>query len=251
MNQVFKSAIILSLALSPLLADAQQTDPTLTATVVTQELSLKKAYEKREKTQNKILAAQATISLAMERVHSVEKTILDYMSNASAATQNLYQIKRAAELVAIKIPHQLQELTKAVKENPKGAAITGVISKTTADVSSEMLSLYGFMNTLVTSTSYGFKDDEKNDDSSSDSEVVKKKRVNLLSAAERYYIASEVVGKLERINTKLFIITWQVKCYSWMDLWWRVDPKSYGMYFNGKAVADRLIRDWNRMSFKY
>ena len=36
-----------------------------------------------------------------------------------------------------------------------------------------------------------------------------KHKVNLLSSAERYYIANEVVTRLEAINTDLFILAWQ------------------------------------------
>lgn len=40
----------------------------------------------------------------LERIHQVEDKMLDYLSNAQGAMQNLYQIKRAGELVAKEIP---------------------------------------------------------------------------------------------------------------------------------------------------
>ncbi len=53
------------------------------------------------------------------------------------------------------------------------------------------------MNQLVTSGRYDVTgDDGKNE----------KHKVNLLNASERYYIANEVVSRLEAINTDLFIL---------------------------------------------
>ena len=78
---------------------AQQTDPTLTAAVGAQSAMLNNLFSKREKTQKKIIAAETAVTVAMDRMHKVEDQMLEYLSNAQGAMQNLYQIKRAAELV--------------------------------------------------------------------------------------------------------------------------------------------------------
>jgi capsule polysaccharide export protein KpsE/RkpR len=83
---------------------AQQTDPTLTGAVIAQSEMLKKIFNNREKTQNKIIAAETAVTAAMERMHKVEDQMLDYLSNVQGAMQNLYQIKRAAELTTKEIP---------------------------------------------------------------------------------------------------------------------------------------------------
>ena len=57
------------------------------------------------------------------------------------------------------------------------------------------------MKQLVTSGSYDVTNQDGNKE---------KHKVNLLSSAERYYIANEVVTRLEAINTDLFILAWQV-----------------------------------------
>ena len=97
-------------------ARAQQTDPTLTAAVILQTEELKSIQKKRKSTQEKIIAAETAVTLALDRVHNVENRMLEYLSNAQGAMQNLYQIKRAAELVATEIPrnHNAQEHRKCL-----------------------------------------------------------------------------------------------------------------------------------------
>ena len=80
---------------------AQQTDPTLTGAVAAQTKILKDLFKKREKTQQAIIASEASVFLAMERMHSLENKMLSYLQNAQGAMQNIYQIKRAAELVGV------------------------------------------------------------------------------------------------------------------------------------------------------
>ena len=74
---------------------AQQTDPTLTGAVFAQTSTLKNIYNKRQKAHEKIIAAETAVTVALDRVHSVEDRMLEYLSNAQGAMQNLYQIKRA------------------------------------------------------------------------------------------------------------------------------------------------------------
>ena len=86
---------------------AQQTDPTLTGAVVAQSEMLKKIFNNREKTQNKIIAAETAVTAAMERMHKVEDQMLDYLSNVQGAMQNLYQVKQATELTTTEIPRNM------------------------------------------------------------------------------------------------------------------------------------------------
>lgn len=72
------------------------------------------------------------------------------------------------------------------------------------------------MKQLVTSGSYNETDSEGKKE---------KHKVNLLNSAERYYIANEVVTRLEAINTDLFILAWRVRTLSWRDLWFSLDPE--------------------------
>ena len=93
---------------------AQQTDPTLTAAVIAQTVELNNIHKKRKSTQEKIIAAEAAVTVALDRVHSVENKMLEYLSNAQGAMQNLYQIKRAGELVLTEIPKNCDLLRKSV-----------------------------------------------------------------------------------------------------------------------------------------
>ena len=225
--------------ISPLSSLAQvQIDPTLTAAVILQTEELKSAANKRNKTQETLIATQAAVATAMDRVHAVEAKVLEYMSNASSAMDNLYQLKKAAELVSTNIPAQMTKMVKAIPKNYEGTAVTALTSRTCTDVVTEMTSLYAFMSDLVTNSKFTF-----NDGAGSSSN---KKNVNLLSAAERYYIASEVVGKLQKIYRKLWLITWQIENLGWEDAWRNIDSKSWARAQYGKQISQRLIQQWQK-----
>ena len=218
---------------------AQQTDPVLAGAVAAQSAMLQQLFSKREKTQKKIIAAEAAVTVAMDRMHKVEDQMLDYLSNAQGAMQNLYQIKRAAELVTTEIPQNMNLVKKSLPGHLKGTAIAILVSDELTDAATQMASLYPFMKQLVTSGSYNVSDyDEKGNP------VNKKHKVNLLNSAERYYVANEVVTKLESINTDLWLLAWQIRTYSWNDLWYGLDPVGWASVMSGKAIVEGLIYDW-------
>lgn len=227
-------------ALSSVRMSAQQTDPTLTATVILQTEELKSIHKKRKTTQEKIIAAETAVTLALDRVHSVEDKMLEYLSNAQGAMQNLYQIKRAAELVTTEIPKNTALLKNSVKGNLKGTAIALLVSDEITDAATQMAALYPFMQQLVTSGSYNV--------TGSDGKTEKHK-VNLLNSAERYYVANEVVTRLEAINTDLFILAWQVRTLSWNDLWFSLDPEGWAAVMSGKNIVNGLVTDWNNIRY--
>ncbi len=220
---------------------AQQTDPTLTAAVILQTEELKSIHKKRKSTQEKIIAAETAVTLALDRVHNVENKMLDYLSNAQGAMQNLYQIKRAAELVATEIPKNCDLLRKSVPGHLKGTAIAVLVSDELTDAASQMAALYPFMKQLVSSGSY----DVTNADGKTE-----KHKVNLLNSAERYYIANEVVTRLETINTDLWLLAWQVRTLSWNDLWFSLDPDGWASIMSGKAIAETLVWEWNTIKYR-
>ena len=232
--------ISLSLLTSGFQSMAQQTDPTLTATVLLQTEELKSIYKKRKTTQEKIIAAETAVTLALDRVHSVEDKMLEYLSNVQGAMQNLYQIKRAAELVTTEIPKNTTLLKNSVKGNLKGTAIALLVSDEITNTATEMAAIYPFMQQLVTSGSYNV--------SGSDGKTEKHK-VNLLNSAERYYVANEVVSRLERINTDLFILAWQVRTLSWNDLWFSLNPLGWAAVMSGKNIINGLVTDWNNVKY--
>ncbi|KKB51628.1 MULTISPECIES: hypothetical protein [Bacteroidales] len=216
---------------------AQQTDPTLTAAVVAQTVMLNDVHQKRKKTQERIIAAEAAVTIALDRVHRVEDKMLEYLSNAQGAMQNLYQIKRAGELVTKEIPQNCALLTKSVGGNLKGTAIAAIVSDELTDAATQMAALYPFMKQLVTSGSYNVTNSDGNKE---------KHKVNLLNSSERYYVANEVVTRLEAINTDLFILAWQVRTLSWNDLWFSLDPEGWANVMSGKNIIGGIIADWNQ-----
>ena len=121
----------------------------------------------------------------------------------------------------------------------KGTAIALLVSDELTDAATQMASLYPFMKQLVTSGSYNVDtyDDQGNP-------VTEKHKVNLLSSAERYYVANEVVSKLESINTDLWLLAWQIRTMSWQDLWYGLDPECRAISMSGKAIVESLIYEW-------
>ncbi len=231
-----RKVICLCAALSCSLGgSAQQTDPTLTGAVVAQTEILKDLFKKREKTQQKIIAAEAAVTLSMERMHQLEDKMLGYLQNAQGAMQNLYQIKRAAELVGVEIPKNMGLLKRSLPGHLKGTAIAVMVSDELMDATTQMASLYPFMKQLVTSGSYNVTNGDGN---------TEKHKVNLLNSAERYYVANEIVTRLEAINTDLWLLAWQIQTYSWGDLWFGLDPDGWATVMSGKAIVDGLIWEW-------
>lgn len=229
--------IIGSLVIGGLPVRAQQTDPALTAAVLAQTAELKSIHKKRKKRQEQIIAAEATVTVALDRVHSVEDKMLEYLSNAQGAVQNLYQIKRAGELVTTEIPQNCNLLLKSVGGNLKGTAIAAIVSDELTDAATQMAALYPFMKQLVTSGSFDVSgSDGKNE----------KHKVNLLNSSERYYIANEVVTRLEAINTDLFILAWQVRTLSWNDLWFSLDPEGWANVMSGKNIINGIVAEWDQ-----
>ena len=220
--------------------EAQQTDPTLTGAVVAQTEILKKIFKDREETQNKIIAAETAVSVAMDRMHAVENKMLDYLSNAQGAMQNLYQIKRAAQLVGVEIPRNMDLVRKSVPDHLKGTAIALLVSDELTDAATQMAGLYPFMRQLVTSGSYNVDGYDDNGNPKTE-----KHKVNLLNSAERYYVANEVVTKLEGINTDLWLLAWQIRTMSWQDLWYGLDPEGWATVMSGRAIVESLIYEWN------
>ena len=110
-----------------------------------------------------------------------------------------------------------------------------MVSEELVDASAQMLSLYPFMKQLVTSGSYNVTNADVKTENH---------KVNLLNSAERYYVANEIVTRLESINTDLWLLAWQIRTLSWNDLWFGLDPDGWATVMSGKAVVDGLIMDW-------
>lgn len=241
MKKIILSILLLCVFSNPI--HAQQVDPALTSAIFAQTEMLKKLFKDREKRQNEIIAAEGLITVALTRLHDVEDKILGYLSNAQGAVQNLYQIKRAGQLMVYEIPKNTLKLKNAVAHNAKGTAIALLVSDRITDTYLEMASLYPFMKQLVTNGSY----ETTSGTDENGNPITEKHKVNLLNAAERYYIANTIVSKLESINTNLWLLAWQIENYTWNDLWWNLDPQGWAAVMTGKAHIESLVREWNRL----
>lgn len=220
-----------------------QSNPSIVAAVLLQTMQLKEAYEKRDESQNKIAMAQAAVAVAMEQVHSIEKDILGYMENASGAVKNLHQLKRIVELTGVEIPRHMKTLTTTIPDNMKNTALVAALPSTYADITAEVTSLTTMVNSLVKGTSYSWGEKEMK-------EGDQKQQINLLNAAERYYIANEVVSRLESLSYELWILNFKIQTMSWSRLFYELDYEGWCNYYYGLSLVDSIIDDWNRLASK-
>ena len=206
---------------------AQQTDPALAAAVAAQTVTLSTLFDARKSTQQKILTATGIEEVQLKQLHDIEKKVLDYMANVTGLMQNLYQVKRTTELVTVEIPRNISAVSKATKGHLKGTAIALAVSDEIKSVYTEIGSLSALCTSLVKT------------------KTVDGNKVNLLNAAERYWLCEKVVSSLEDINSALYILSWQIQYLSWEDLWRGLDPDSWANYMQGKWMAESCIRDWD------
>jgi hypothetical protein len=129
-----------------------------------------------------------------------------------------------------------------------------LVSDELTDAATQMAALYPFMKQLVTSGSYTATGADGNKESSTLGSLSEERRenhkVNLLNSAERYYVANEVVTRLETINTDLWLLAWQIRTLSWNDLWFSLDPDGWASVMSGKAIAETLVWEWNTIKYR-
>lgn len=205
-------------------------DPVLTAGVEFHTVQIRDTYKERKSLQEKIIEMDAAITFELQRVHKVEDDILEYMSNASAAIDNMYQLKEIALLVP-EIYQGYQRVQDAIKHNPKGVVFAGMASKQWSKIVQQVTQSGTMINELV-------RTGKTNADN--------KKKVNLLSAAERYEITNTIYSNLRSIKNSLWVLEYQIRYWTWIDVWINLDYRSWAKMIGMKANADYAIRMWNK-----
>lgn len=220
---------MLAALLSPSVTQAG-VDPLLAAAVEFHTVEIRKTYDERKSLQEKIIEADAVITLQLDRMHNVENQILDYMSNASAAVENMYQLKEIA-LTIPEIYQAHQDVLDAIKRNPKGLVFAAIVSKQWTKIAENLTQSAMLINDLVLTG----KTDKNN-----------KKKVNLLSAAERYDIVNTVLYNLKRVRYSLWLLSYQIRYWTFIDFWIALDYKSWAKMIGMEYNAKLAIRMWNR-----
>lgn len=234
-----RTIIAASLLIATLASEAAvvKSDPLLTGAVVAQTVALQNVYNERKKTEEAILASEETTNFNLDKIHDVEKKALSYLSNAQGAVQNLYQIKQAAELVSTTIPNTVKELTSSIPDHLVGTAVSALVTKQINKAYAEMASLYPYMQQLVTSGTYnisGHSGDKKGE----------AHKVNLLNSSERYFVAQQVVSRLERINRSLSTLAYEVRTLGVKDYVQVISPETWHTYSRSKGIAKEVINRW-------
>ena len=231
--------VSVSIILQPLAATGAviTTDPILAGAIVAQTNALQDSYKERKKHREAIEKMQGAIVIGLDQIHKVEDMILDYMGNASGVLTNMIQIKNIAEYT-VEIGNKLVAITKAIPNNPKGAAITAVCHKQVAGITADITGMADLVTNLVT-TKYSLKDAKSEGD---------KKNVNLLSAAERYNILISVEQKLMKIRYDLQLIHYFIQTLGWRDLWFHLDRESYLKAISVGIDVNVMINKWNKIT---
>lgn len=227
-SRIIKNVILTVICLLATNLQAQiQTDPILTGTVATGDVLINSAIKEGTKKQQAIIGLNGGILLQLEQIREYEKTMYKYLSETQSIINNAYEIVKCGELLT-NIYSNLSGCTDAVVGHPQGAVISVIISKQYSRLTKEVLSLYGYVNGLVT----------------------KSGNSNLLNSAERMKILTNVTGRLSTINRNLQSLKYQIQIYRWSDIPRVLAPKEYYSIVNCDLIAKQIKRDIDRMSNK-
>lgn len=215
-------------------------DPALTAAVIIETDSLKSRYKQRINTQEGVIVAETAVTGALAAITDIETKTVDYMKNASDAVQNIKDIKKIFDVVS-SLPKDLNNLKKAIPDNPVGALVTAAVSKNTTEIYAEALSLHDFISQLVSS-----KDTEYQTVDDSGKTVTKKKKVNLLNSAERFQILNEVYTRISNIKCKIQNMTLQLHFMGVKDVISTISPEGWAIIMDGKQNVQNTIALWDR-----
>lgn len=225
MRKLIIAAILLAYPLGSLAID-----PVLAGTVAIEIGLAEKQFDDRKKLQQSIRGTELAISAGLQMLHQTEEKIIDYMSNASSAVENLYQMKEIALLTA-DIGKQSKNILDAIKENPKGAVLASVGSKKIAEASEHIVQVNMTLMSLVKTGKFS------ND---------RKSKVNMLSAAERAEILNKLTYELSSVKWKLWLFAAQVRYWGFGDLWRALDYSSWAKMVGMEANARYVVMRWNQ-----
>ena len=177
----------------------------------------------------------------------------------------LQQDKPEDFVIATGVQHSVREFTElAFKHagielkfegegiNEKGIVVKGpenLIDKTVVAVSedfyrpTDVVNLWG--DPTKAKAKLGWNPNKTSFEELVKTKTVDGNKVNLLNAAERYWLCEKIVSSLEDINNALYILSWQIQYLSWEDLWRGLDPDTWCNYMQGKWIAESIISDWD------
>lgn len=212
---------IIALLMAVTTAKAQfKTDPIVGAAVTAEATTLSKAVNATNSQQKSIIAAQAAITLQLEKLREYEDKTFRYLSKTQSVINNLHDIKRSYEL-GKSIIQNLNDCKREAVNHPQGAIVATMISKRTNTIITESTALTASITGLVTKSG--------ND--------------NLLNSAERTRILSDVTGRLSTINRSLRSLKYQIIMYRWADLLRSTNPMAYAELINSEYFVKETKRN--------
>lgn len=212
---------IIALLMAVTTAKAQfKTDPIVGAAVTAEATTLSKAVNATNSQQKGIIAAQAAITLQLEKLREYEDKTFRYLSKTQSVINNLHDIKRSYEL-GKSIIQNLNDCKREAVNHPQGAIVATMISKRTNTIITESTALAASITGLVTKSG--------ND--------------NLLNSAERTRILSDVTGRLSTINRSLRSLKYQIIMYRWADLLRSTNPMAYAELINSEYFVKETKRN--------
>lgn len=206
---------------STIFAQAVVSDPLLTGTVLSANEGEKKVLKDINNSHNKIAAMQTVIGANLKVMRSYEEKIYNYLSNVSDAVKQGFEIKQAAELT-LDITKSFKSCAQAANKNPQGAIYTAIVAKKTSKLTQEMVGIYSYITNIALN---------KN---------------TLLNSAERQMIVDNVLYKLRRIKSEMYLLQFQIEYYTLADLPAVLFPEQYFMAIDGKRIANKIISDYSK-----
>lgn len=180
-------------------------DPLTASAVKSQTDMLKDLYSQRLQHQQQIIANEAVINATLNKIQNIEQKAFEYLTVSQDAIKGIYHIARVETLVTKNIPDDIGKLKKAISDNVGNMALSSLLYNTVVDLGTQMTSIAPLVQKLV----LGGK--EINPEFDDDGNRLNKEAPHLLTSAERYKTANEIVKRLERIDGTIQYLTFQVK----------------------------------------
>lgn len=183
--------------------------------------TLNDIVKKQTEDKTKTAALQTTISAEFTMMHSWEKKYNSYLKTADGYASSL-KAATQAYTEGVRILMALDNIRKAIRNNPEGIAATVSMNNLYMETLTEMVSTYNLLKNAV----------------------AKGGTENMLTGAERSKTLWKLEDQLTRFRKKLNLLYLSIRHYNMVDVW---NHYTAGMIERNKAtVAAQSLDHWKR-----
>ena len=204
-----------------------------TATIEADWLLQKNLYDKINNLQNK----NAGYTLDMALIAEAYKISMQNINGFGSESKYYQYIGESAVDIANRLPRLISTVSHA--------SLPGKLY-----VITELSNLYGKTYQLVSdfiniATNAKVKSPLSTGGSANQQESKKGDGYNLLDRNDRLSIALTIYADLQNLRYKIIYLEWMVKCATWGNLLYSMDPQSWASIMTGKIIMQSLISRWN------